>query len=141
MQTLYNRFYKLVVEKVFSSDANDCLPLISEPIDDPMFLTACSPSAECIHITLQSTAVCADAPVATSAFPQKAAVSTTVMPYTPAQQKADEATAAQGTSSSSSAKPWIIGAVVVAVVSVLTALSSVEIVIDDDAVEDEEHDE
>jgi hypothetical protein len=31
--------------------------------------------------------------------------------------------------------------VVVAVVSVLTALSSVEIVLDDDAVEDEEHDE
>jgi hypothetical protein len=40
MYTLYNRFYKLVVEKVFSSDANDCVPLISEPVDDPMFLVS-----------------------------------------------------------------------------------------------------
>jgi hypothetical protein len=40
MQTLCNRFYKVVVEKVFSSDANDCVPLISEPVDDPMFLVS-----------------------------------------------------------------------------------------------------
>jgi hypothetical protein len=46
---------------------------------------------------LQSSAICADAPVTTSAFPDKPAVSIIVMPYTPAQQKADEATAAQGT--------------------------------------------
>jgi hypothetical protein len=37
-QSLCYRFYKLIVDKVFSSDPDDCVPLISEPVDDPMFL-------------------------------------------------------------------------------------------------------